>query len=74
MITPEQLINDLQKQIVKLQEDLAISEQNVKDFERLAQTWKKAYDEETYRLKVKCANLELINESLENELSEARKR
>ena len=74
MISPEQFITNIQKQIVKLQEDLAISEQNVKDFERLAQTWKKAYDEETYRLKVKCANLELINESLENELSEARKR
>jgi hypothetical protein len=74
MISPEQFITNIQKQIVKLQEDLAISEQNVKDFECLAQTWKKAYDEETYRLKVKCANLELINESLENELSEARKR
>ena len=59
MITPEQLIADLQKQVTKLQEDLAVSEQNVKDFEHIAATWKKSYEEMEMNLKRKLANAEM---------------
>ena len=69
----ENLINDLRKQVAKLQEDLAISEQNVKDFEQLAHTWKDSYDEQVPRLNAKVTNLEQTIEQLETELDEVKK-
>lgn len=70
MISPEQLIRDYADTITKLREDLAVSEQNVKDFERLALTWQKSYNEEVPRLKAKIKTLEGTIEELERELRE----
>lgn len=41
----EPIIDDLHKQIAKLQEELEQANQNVKDFESLAHTWKDSYEE-----------------------------
>lgn len=71
-MTPEQLIADLQKQIAKLQEDLAISEENVKDFEHIAATWKKSYGETEKLYKKKLGDAEQFIEQLEKDLKEAK--
>lgn len=72
MTSVEQLLADKDKEISKLQEDLAISEQNVKDFESLARTWMHSYNEEVPRLKAKIKNLEQTVESLQEDLDAER--
>ena len=71
MNTFEWLINDLNGKILQLEDLLKESEQATKDFEKLAQTWKSAYDEETWKLKTKIKNLETVIEEQERELNNA---
>lgn len=58
---------DLEQQITKLKDDLAVSEQNVIDFERIAHEWKKSYLEMEIKHKVKIKNLEQTIEELKKE-------
>ncbi|CAM6004860.1 unnamed protein product [Sphagnum balticum] len=61
---------DLQKQIVKLQEDLAISEQNLKDFEGLALTWQKSYQDLDKKYKRDIGNAQQTIDQLQEELDQ----
>ena len=72
MITPEHLISQLQDQVIKLESELAIAQQDIKDFEKLAIEWKKGYVDMEKSYRVKLANANLIIEELEFELKEAR--
>lgn len=66
----ENLISDLQKQIIKLTEELAIALQDIKDFERLAHIWKKDYAilEAKYRRDI--GNAQQTIDQLQKELDE----
>jgi len=57
-------------EITKLKEDLATSEQNVKDFEMLALTWKSAYDKEVPKLKKTLMEKDQVISSLEDQIKE----
>jgi uncharacterized protein YhaN len=69
MITPEQLIYDLQKQVAKLEEELAQYQQHLLDFELAAKSWKKGYldMEKCYKVKLVEANqtIEELREEIE---------
>jgi predicted DNA binding CopG/RHH family protein len=70
MLTPEQLISELQKENQRLLEELEQAQQDIKDFERLAQVWKKGYSDTERDLRIKLKNAEQTIEQLEEELSE----
>ena len=70
MLTPEQLIYDLQSQVIRLEKELEQAQNDIKDFEKLAQTWRRGYDDVTRDLKRKLANAERIIEELQKELYE----
>lgn len=67
MITPEQLINDLLKQIVNLHEELTQAQQNIKDFELLALEWKRGHQDLEQKHKSKLMEYEQIVKELEEE-------
>jgi hypothetical protein len=71
MIIPEQLINDLQKQVIKLQEELSQAQVDIKDFEKAAIEWKKGYTDMEIGYKIKLANMQQTVLQLEQELDEA---
>jgi hypothetical protein len=70
MISPEQLIADLNNAAAKLAEDLAIAEQNVKDFERLALTWQKSYKDLEAKYKRDMGNAQQTIGQLQEELDQ----
>lgn len=68
MITPEQLIYDLQQENAKLQQELYQAEIHITDFELAAKEWKKGYGDMEKKLKIKIKELEQIVEELESEI------
>jgi predicted nucleic acid-binding Zn-ribbon protein len=68
MITPEQLISDLQKENERLKEELEQAQKDVRDFEVLAAGWKKGYDENIGKLKIQLINAKQEIEELKEEL------
>lgn len=73
-LTPEMLIAQLERDIEKLKEELAESQQDCKDFERIAQVWKKGWEDKEKEYKRKLGNAEQMIEQLEKDLEEAQKR
>lgn len=72
-LTPEMLIAQLERDIEKLKEELAEAHQDIKDFEELAHTWKKGWEDKEKQYKRKLGNSEKTIEQLEEDLEEARK-
>ena len=70
MITPEQLISDLQKENARLQEELEQAQKDIRDFEVLALAWKKSYLDRERDLRVQLANALQTIEEMEQELAE----
>jgi predicted nucleic acid-binding Zn-ribbon protein len=70
VITPEQLIYDLQSQIVRLEKELEQAQTDIKDFEVLAIEWKKGHDELRRLHKKEMKNMDQIIEELLKELKE----
>ena len=68
MLTPEQLIYDLQSQIIRLEKELEQAQKDIKDFEVLAQEWKRGYAKREMDLNIKLANANQTIEELESEL------
>lgn len=71
MITPEQLIYDLQSQIIKLEKELDQAQTDIRDFEVLAIEWKKGHRELEAKYKVKLMEKDQIIKELENDLKDA---
>lgn len=69
MITPEQLIYDLQTRIVRLEKELEQAQTDIKDFEVLAQEWRKGYSELKSKHHMETTNLKQTIEELEKELA-----
>jgi len=72
MITPEQLIRDLQKENERLKEELNQTQSDLEDFESMAKVWMQSYNEEVPKLKKRIMELEQVVEELDNELKEKR--
>lgn len=70
MITPEQLIRDLQRENERLQKELDEANEHIKDFEKLAIEWKKGHGELNLKHRVKMKELEQIISELEDEIEE----
>lgn len=70
MISPEQLINDLQKQIIKLEGELAQAQKDIEDFEVLAKEWRKGHQDLEYKHKREVMELNQVIQELEEELRE----
>ena len=68
MITPEQLIYDLQLQITRLERELEQAQEDIKDFEVLAVEWKKGFEKLNKKHQIEVGNLEQEMEELKNEL------
>jgi rubrerythrin len=68
MISPEQLINDLQKQVTKLEEELSQAQKDILDFEKAALVWQKGYKDTERNLKIKLEHAEQTIEELREEL------
>ena len=69
-MTPEQLIYDLQKQVIRLEEELKKANEYIEDFVKIGHIWMKAYNEDVPRLKTKVKTLEGAIEQLEKDLLE----
>ena len=74
MITPEQLIYDLQSQVMRLERELEEAQKDIKDFEVLAIEWKKGYSDLNSRHWKEKSNLEQEIEELKKELEDIKKR
>lgn len=70
VITPEQLIYDLQSQIMRLEKELEQAQQDIKDFEVLAVEWKKGYRDLESKHRVKTRENELVMGELQDEIDE----
>ena len=70
MLTPEQLIYDLQSQVVRLEKELEQAQKDVRDFEVLAQEWKRGHADLNTKHRIEVANLKQTIEELEKELAE----
>lgn len=68
MISPEQLINDLQKENARLSLELEQAQKDIRDFEVLAVEWKRGYSDLERKYRVEIANLKQTIEELEEEL------
>jgi thymidylate kinase len=73
VLTPEQLVSNLQKENLTLREELEQSKKDLEDFEKLAFGWKKGYLETEKNLKIKLINANQTIEQLEKELEEFKK-
>lgn len=62
------LQNELMDELWNVKEHLAISEQNVKDFEKLAQEWKKGYSDLEIKHKVKLIEMQQIIDELNEQI------
>jgi hypothetical protein len=67
-ISPEQLITELNIENASLKAKLEEAEQHIKDFEKLAFSWKEGYQDAERYLKIKIEHLEQITEELQKEL------
>jgi dsDNA-specific endonuclease/ATPase MutS2 len=67
-LTPEQLINDLQKEVFKLKEELEEAHKDIKDFEILAIEWRKGYKKLEMKHSIEIMELKQTIEELEKEL------
>jgi uncharacterized protein (UPF0335 family) len=70
MISPESLINDLQKRIAQLETELAQAQKDIKDFEVLAVEWKKGYDELRSKNLIRLKEKDQVISELEDEIEE----
>lgn len=70
MITPEQLINDLQKENERLQKELDQAQKDIRDFEVLAIEWKKGYRELEIKYRAKLKESDQVIRELEEEIEE----
>ena len=68
MITPEQLIYNLQQENAKLQQELADAEKHIADFEKAAHEWKKGYADMERSYRIKLQNAQKTIEQLLEEL------
>lgn len=73
-LTPEMLIDQLTRENEKLKEELAQAQQDSKDFERLAQVWKKGWEDKEKEYNRKLGNAEQTIEQLESDLEHAEER
>ena len=69
-MTPEQLVNDLQKLLGELQIELTQAQTDIQDFEKLALIWKKSYGDMERSYKTRLANAEQTIQQLNVELEE----
>ena len=74
MITPEQLINDLQKENARLTQELEQAQKDIRDFEVLAIEWRKGHQDLKAKHHVKTTEYEQIIEELEDEIGELKAR
>ena len=74
MITPEQLILNLTKENLALKAELASTQQDVLDFEKLAIEWRKGYAQTVHQLKTEIENLRQSIWELEKENQVLKKR
>jgi len=70
MLTPEQLIYDLQSQITRLERELEQAQQDIKDFEVLAQEWKKGHEDLKAKHRAEVKNMGQIILEMEDEIEE----
>lgn len=70
MITPEQYISDLEKQISKLEVELEQAQKDIRDFEVLAQEWRKGHQDLKFKSEVKLREKDQIIAELEDEIEE----
>jgi hypothetical protein len=68
MLTPEQLIYDLQSQVVRLEKELDQAQKDIRDFEILAIEWKKGHRELERKHRTEIGNLEQVIQELKAEL------
>lgn len=68
MLTPEQLIYDLQSQIIRLEQELEQAQKDIEDFEVLAVEWKKGYVHRERDLIIKLDHAEQTIEELKEEI------
>lgn len=73
MLTPEQLIYDLQSQIIRLEKELEQAQKDIRDFEVLAIEWRKGHTELNRKHLAETNNLKQTIEELEDELEDAKK-
>lgn len=69
MISPEQLITDLQKDIDRLTKELEEAQKDIRDFEFLAIEWRKGHTELERKHRIEVGNLKQTIEELEKELA-----
>jgi predicted RNase H-like nuclease (RuvC/YqgF family) len=70
MITPEQLIYELQKQVDRLTEELDQAQRDIRDFEIAAIEWRDGYEDMEKDYKRKLGNAEQVISQLEEDLKE----
>ena len=70
MLTPEQLISNLQSQIENLTKELEQSQKDIRDFEVLAIEWKKGYKELETKHRIQITEKDQIIKELEEEIEE----
>ena len=68
MITPEQLITNLQFQVEKLTQELEQAQKDIRDFEVLAVEWKKGHRDLEAKHKIAIMEKNQIIEELEEEI------
>lgn len=74
MISPEQLVTDLNKEIDRLTTELAEAQQDIKDFEHLAIEWRKGHVELEIKHRREIGNLKETIKELEKEINELKGR
>lgn len=70
MISPEQLIRDLRDQIARLETELSVAQQDIRDFEVLAIEWRKGHADLERRYRIETTSYKQIIESLRDEIDE----
>jgi virulence-associated protein VapD len=68
MISPEQLIADLLKQVSKLEEELTQAQQDIRDFEKMAIEWKKGYVDLERKHRIEVTNMKQVIDSMQAEI------
>lgn len=74
MISPEQLITDLQKENIRLREELEQAQKDIRDFEILAIEWRKGHKELEIRHQIKLVESQQVIAELEEEIDELKAR
>ena len=68
MLTPEQLISNLQDKIENLIKELEQAQQDIRDFEVLAIEWRKGYKELESKHRIQVTEKDQVIRELETEL------